>query len=84
MEPTGPTLFLTILKPDRKMEWPFEDTVTVTIKRQKTLRGEAGGLQKAVYALDQHLICGMFFSHSRDLQMQESRDGKRSKLQSLS
>lgn len=69
--------------PDRKMEWQFEVTVTVTIKWQKVLKTETGGLQKAVYALDQHLICG-FFSHSRDSQMQESRDGKRSKLHSLS
>lgn len=58
--------------PDNKTKWPFEDIVTVPIGGS-SLEDWGRTLQKAVYALTQCPIYDMFFPHSQNLHVQESK-----------
>lgn len=58
--------------PGNKMKWPFEDIVTVPIGGS-SLKDWGRALQKAVYALTQCPIYDMFFPHSQNLHVQESK-----------
>lgn len=48
------------------VEWPFEDSVMLPA-RQQHLAGLDKILQKAVYALNQHLVFGAFSLLARNL-----------------